>query len=42
MSIPDCIKMERCARFGSRYCLICRTITEDERDNDYYFRECGD
>ncbi len=42
MSIPDCREMEKCARFGSNYCLTCRTVTEDDRDNDYYFRESGD
>jgi len=39
MSIPDCRLMERCARFGSSFCLTCIRITEDERDNDYYWKE---
>ncbi len=42
MSIPDCIEMEKCARFGSDYCFRCRTITKNDKDIDFFFREPGD
>ena len=40
--LPFCKERFRCARFGSDYCCTCRTITQNEKDNDYYFKESGD
>jgi len=40
--LPFCKERFRCARFGSDYCTRCIRVTQDNRDNNYYFKESGD
>ncbi len=40
--LPFCEELERCARYRSDYCCICRTITKNDKDLDYFVREPGD